>query len=180
MKGHVENQSALEKLLEDLKNKIDNQKATPEVWLSIFMLQFANMEDYLKLIVKMVLIDITKKQNLILHIEEFPELTFGQAINTFDDLFLKGKYTFRGSNKVQLELSLNLQKAGSIENKTSFLFSIPYLGKYVSRLRWFNTFRNNLYHNLFSFNRGKNINQIIQMIQEIIDLEFLPDGTYNS
>lgn len=180
LKQHVENQSALEKLLEDLKHKIDLKQATPEVWLSFFMLLFANMEDQLRSIVKMIILDITKKQNSVIYTNDFLDLTFGQTINIFENLFLDGKYILRSGNKIRLEFKLNLQRAGDVGNKTNLLFSIPYLTSYTLKLRWFSKFRNDLYHNLFSYDRGKNINQIVQEIQSIIDLDFLPDGTYNT
>lgn len=175
----VKNQTDMDFIFENLFSKINKNDTSPELWITIFVLQFANLENYLKQIVMSVISQAMRDKNILFD-NDYDDMTFGQAINIFEEIFTKGRYLLKGSgSKMEYWINFNLQKI-EIPNAQAYkIFELPYLTKYIARLRVLNKFRNDLYHNLFANNKNKNINEIIEEIKKIIDFKFIPEGTYN-
>lgn len=175
----VKNQTDMDILIESMFHKINKNDTSPELWIAVFVLQFANLENYLKRIVMSVISQAMIDKN-ISYDNDYEDITFGQTINIFEDLFIKGRYLLKGSgSKMDYSINFNLQKIDFPNDQAHKLFEINYLTKYVTRLKVLGEFRNNLYHNLFTHNKDANINDMIDEIKSLIDFKFIPEGTYN-
>ena len=182
---YFQNHSDAEKLINSLKSKFQKDNS-PEVALPLFLLLFAQMENYLQTIVQSVLVSTANQKGIEIDVEEFEDMTFGQILNIFEDIFVKNKFVLKaGKNKLNFTITFRFETLNFNDTNVKYLFQKEYLIKYVKTLRDLKNFRNNLYHNLFSYNKGRNlekfnINNMTKTITQILDLNVRFQGTYRN